>query len=287
MHPYPCLSPQVLDSRLLGSSTSLLQELLFSAMIESNQEPSPFHFIRSVPISFDAWFPANLIYPSLVRLGWRSSVREINPLRRWVQLISSNCTGGVQLNRVNLGLGIVRALARGGDGEGGTKSPVWYRHSLVCYCGGYDWCEWGRLECSVFWMNWSSYIIFQWQQCNCNSLFSLHFSAFVCPFSSVWVGVPPVHIFFLSWSLTSSASLLATNWVTVYFRQCTLSTCMLCSLASELCVNCCSYEPGPAFEEVKEEAMLDISPTESTEFWLIQWPKDQVTLIFCILVVFL
>ncbi|TKW12742.1 hypothetical protein SEVIR_5G055200v4 [Setaria viridis] len=36
------------------------------------------------------------------------------------------------------------------------------------------------------------------------------------------------------------------------------------------------YEPGPAFEEVKEEAMLDISPTESTEFWLIQWPKDQL-----------
>uniref|UniRef100_A0A804MKY7 RelA/SpoT domain-containing protein n=1 Tax=Zea mays TaxID=4577 RepID=A0A804MKY7_MAIZE len=35
------------------------------------------------------------------------------------------------------------------------------------------------------------------------------------------------------------------------------------------------YEPGPAFEEVKEEAMLDISPTDSTEFWLIQWPKDQ------------
>lgn len=36
------------------------------------------------------------------------------------------------------------------------------------------------------------------------------------------------------------------------------------------------YEPGPAFEEVKEEAMLDISPTDSTEFWLIQWPKDQI-----------
>ncbi|ONM31104.1 Mediator-associated protein 2 [Zea mays] len=51
---------------------------------------------------------------------------------------------------------------------------------------------------------------------------------------------------------------------------------MLCSLISELCVNCCSYEPGPAFEEVKEEAMLDISPTDSTEFWLIQWPKDQI-----------
>jgi hypothetical protein len=57
---------------------------------------------------------------------------------------------------------------------------------------------------------------------------------------------------------------------------------MLCSLSSEICVNCCSYEPGPAFEEVKEEAMLDISPTDSTKFWLIQWPKDQVSLIFCI-----
>nr|CAB3476767.1 unnamed protein product [Digitaria exilis] len=36
------------------------------------------------------------------------------------------------------------------------------------------------------------------------------------------------------------------------------------------------YEPGQAFNDVKEEAMLDISPTESTEFWLIQWPKDQL-----------
>jgi len=47
-------------------------------------------------------------------------------------------------------------------------------------------------------------------------------------------------------------------------------------LASELYINCCSYEPGPAFEEVKEEPMLVISPTDSTEFWLIQWPKDQL-----------
>jgi len=36
------------------------------------------------------------------------------------------------------------------------------------------------------------------------------------------------------------------------------------------------YKPGPAFEEVKEEPMLDISPTDSTKFWLIQWPKDQL-----------
>ncbi|ONM00073.1 Putative GTP diphosphokinase RSH1 chloroplastic [Zea mays] len=55
---------------------------------------------------------------------------------------------------------------------------------------------------------------------NWNSLFSLRFPTFCCPFNSI-------------------------------------------------------YEPGPAFEEVKEEAMLDISPTDSTEFWLIQWPKDQ------------
>ncbi|KAL6627638.1 hypothetical protein ACP70R_031364 [Stipagrostis hirtigluma subsp. patula] len=36
------------------------------------------------------------------------------------------------------------------------------------------------------------------------------------------------------------------------------------------------YEPGQAFEEVKEEAMLDISPTDSTEFWLIQWPINKL-----------
>ncbi|KAL6849897.1 hypothetical protein ACP4OV_020524 [Aristida adscensionis] len=36
------------------------------------------------------------------------------------------------------------------------------------------------------------------------------------------------------------------------------------------------YEPGPAFGEVKEEAMLDITPTDSTEFWLIQWPINQL-----------
>uniref|UniRef100_A0A0E0ELL7 Mediator-associated protein 2 n=2 Tax=Oryza meridionalis TaxID=40149 RepID=A0A0E0ELL7_9ORYZ len=37
-----------------------------------------------------------------------------------------------------------------------------------------------------------------------------------------------------------------------------------------------SYEPGPAFEENSEEAMLDISQTESTELWLIQWPLNQL-----------
>ncbi|KAK3144691.1 hypothetical protein QOZ80_4AG0316430 [Eleusine coracana subsp. coracana] len=37
------------------------------------------------------------------------------------------------------------------------------------------------------------------------------------------------------------------------------------------------YEPGPSFEEVEEEAMLDISPTDSEEFWLIQWPKDKLS----------
>ncbi|EEC83600.1 hypothetical protein OsI_29287 [Oryza sativa Indica Group] len=36
------------------------------------------------------------------------------------------------------------------------------------------------------------------------------------------------------------------------------------------------YEPGPAFEENSEEAMLDISQTESTELWLIQWPLNQL-----------
>ncbi|GJN06201.1 hypothetical protein PR202_ga23905 [Eleusine coracana subsp. coracana] len=39
------------------------------------------------------------------------------------------------------------------------------------------------------------------------------------------------------------------------------------------------YEPGPAFEEVKEETMLDIPPTDSTEFWLIQWIKDKDLLV--------
>jgi hypothetical protein len=48
-----------------------------------------------------------------------------------------------------------------------------------------------------------------------------------------------------------------------------------CSLAPNLCCNICSYEPGPAFEEVKHEAMLDLSPTVSKEFWLIQWIKDK------------
>uniref|UniRef100_A0A0E0JGL3 Mediator-associated protein 2 n=1 Tax=Oryza punctata TaxID=4537 RepID=A0A0E0JGL3_ORYPU len=35
-------------------------------------------------------------------------------------------------------------------------------------------------------------------------------------------------------------------------------------------------EPGPAFEENSEEVMLDISQTESTELWLIQWPLNQL-----------
>ncbi|GJN27530.1 hypothetical protein PR202_gb15560 [Eleusine coracana subsp. coracana] len=50
-----------------------------------------------------------------------------------------------------------------------------------------------------------------------------------------------------------------------------------CLLAPDVCCNRCSYEPGPSFEEVEEEAMLDISPTDSEEFWLIQWPKDKLS----------
>ncbi|GJN02840.1 hypothetical protein PR202_ga20227 [Eleusine coracana subsp. coracana] len=50
-----------------------------------------------------------------------------------------------------------------------------------------------------------------------------------------------------------------------------------CLLAPDICCNRCSYEPGPSFEEVEEEAMLDISPTDSEEFWLIQWPKDKLS----------
>jgi hypothetical protein len=48
------------------------------------------------------------------------------------------------------------------------------------------------------------------------------------------------------------------------------------SYAPHVCYNCCSYELEPAFEEVEEEAMIDISPIDSKEFWLIQWPKDKV-----------
>ncbi|XP_047055356.1 mediator-associated protein 2 [Lolium rigidum] len=36
------------------------------------------------------------------------------------------------------------------------------------------------------------------------------------------------------------------------------------------------YEPGPAFQESGEEDMLEISPSDSTELWLIQWPINHV-----------
>ncbi|KQK03706.1 mediator-associated protein 2 [Brachypodium distachyon] len=36
------------------------------------------------------------------------------------------------------------------------------------------------------------------------------------------------------------------------------------------------YEPGPSFEESRMEAMLDISPSDSTELWLMQWPVNQL-----------
>ncbi|KAM0831331.1 hypothetical protein ACQ4PT_065625 [Festuca glaucescens] len=36
------------------------------------------------------------------------------------------------------------------------------------------------------------------------------------------------------------------------------------------------YEPGTAFQESGEEGMLEISPSDSTELWLIQWPINHV-----------
>lgn len=36
------------------------------------------------------------------------------------------------------------------------------------------------------------------------------------------------------------------------------------------------YEPGPAFQETGEQDTLEISPSDSTELWLIQWPINHV-----------
>ncbi|XP_051224348.1 uncharacterized protein [Lolium perenne] len=36
------------------------------------------------------------------------------------------------------------------------------------------------------------------------------------------------------------------------------------------------YEPGPAFQESGVEDTLEISPSDSTELWLIQWPINHV-----------
>ncbi|CAM0872717.1 unnamed protein product [Alopecurus aequalis] len=36
------------------------------------------------------------------------------------------------------------------------------------------------------------------------------------------------------------------------------------------------YEPGPAFQESGEEGTLEISPSDTTELWLIQWPINHV-----------
>jgi hypothetical protein len=46
----------------------------------------------------------------------------------------------------------------------------------------------------------------------------------------------------------------------------------------------CSYEPGPAFQESGEEDTLEISPSDSTELWLIQWPINHVKLCGMLLV---
>nr|DAD37599.1 TPA_asm: hypothetical protein HUJ06_008240 [Nelumbo nucifera] len=40
------------------------------------------------------------------------------------------------------------------------------------------------------------------------------------------------------------------------------------------------YRPPPEFEENTRDPLVDISLTDSTEFWLIQWPHNQVIMIF-------
>jgi hypothetical protein len=55
---------------------------------------------------------------------------------------------------------------------------------------------------------------------------------------------------------------------------------VLLPCAPDVCCNHCSYEPDPAFEEVEEKAIIDTSPSDSKEFWLIQWPKDKVVWVF-------
>lgn len=42
---------------------------------------------------------------------------------------------------------------------------------------------------------------------------------------------------------------------------------------------CFSYNPGPDFEEDAKAPLLDISSSDSTELWLVQWPMNQVMLI--------
>lgn len=36
------------------------------------------------------------------------------------------------------------------------------------------------------------------------------------------------------------------------------------------------YKPAPEFEEDDRELLADISLSDSTELWLIQWPANQV-----------
>ncbi|CAM0880855.1 unnamed protein product [Alopecurus aequalis] len=48
------------------------------------------------------------------------------------------------------------------------------------------------------------------------------------------------------------------------------------SPAVEMVKGAIRYEPGPAFQESGEDDMLEISPSDSTELWLIQWPINHV-----------
>ena len=41
-----------------------------------------------------------------------------------------------------------------------------------------------------------------------------------------------------------------------------------------------AYIPPPEFQEDAKDPLVDLSLTDSTELWLIQWPKNKVRIIF-------
>lgn len=44
----------------------------------------------------------------------------------------------------------------------------------------------------------------------------------------------------------------------------------------DACKSVEAYKPPPEFEEEEREFLTDISLSDSTELWLIQWPANQV-----------
>ena len=46
------------------------------------------------------------------------------------------------------------------------------------------------------------------------------------------------------------------------------------------------YMPPPEFQEDAKEPLLDLTSSDSTEFWLIQWPKNQVRHIHCFIAIY-